>query len=390
VTPDLFSSPEPDAPAGAEAALTVGALDRLCRKLLEGEVGPVWVKGEISGLKAYQSGHWYFTLKDADAQIRCVMWRTSAAKAGPPPPDGTQLFLFGTPTVWEERGEFRFNATRLLALEGVGAEQLAFERTRKALEKDGLFDPARKRPLPRFVRRVAVVTSLDGAALRDIITVSRKRWPSVGLVVFGTKVQGAEAEAGVVAALERVDRVPGLDVCIVGRGGGAREDLVVFNSEAVCRALARVRVPTVSAVGHETDISLTDLVADVRAATPSAAAELVVPDRDAWLRRADDLGARLAGALTQRGRLAHERLARSADRLEAALGDLLEARKRQAERLAAQLDALSPLKVLGRGYAVPTGADGRVLKHTADFAAGMPFTLRVSDGSVPARAEERK
>ena len=384
---DLFSSSS-DTTAGAESALSVAALDRLCRKLLEGEIGPVWVKGEISGLKVYQSGHWYFTLKDADAQIRCVMWRTYAAKAGPQPQDGTQVFLFGTPTVWEERGEFRLNATRLLALEGIGAEQLAFEKAKKALEKDGLFDPARKRPLPRFVRRVAVVTSLDGAALRDIITVSRKRWPSIELVVFGTKVQGAEAEAGVVAALEQVNRVPGLDVCIVGRGGGAREDLHVFNAEAVCRALARVNVPTVSAVGHETDISLTDLVADVRAATPSAAAELVVPDRESWVRRTDDLGTRLAGALGQRGRLARERMARSADRLEAALGDLLEDRRRQADRLAAQLDALSPLKVLGRGYAVPTSRAGKVLKRVADLPAGTEFSLRVSDGSVAARVNK--
>ncbi|HEU5359211.1 MAG TPA: exodeoxyribonuclease VII large subunit [Gemmatimonadales bacterium] len=380
---DLFS--RSDQPA--EGALTVAELDRRCRRLLEGEIGPTWVKGEVSGLKAYQSGHWYFTLKDQDAQIRCVMWRANAVKAGPPPADGAQVFLFGTPTVWEERGEFRLTVTRLLALEGVGAQQLAFERTKKALEKDGLFDPARKRALPAFARTVAVVTSLDGAALHDIITVARKRWPAVRLIAIGTKVQGGEAEAEVVAALKRVDRLDGVDVCIVGRGGGAREDLEVFNREAVCRALAAVRVPTVSAVGHETDISLTDLVADVRAATPSAAAELVVPDRAIWWHRAQDLATRLAGALTQRGRLARERLARSADRLEAALDDLLLDRRRHADRLAAQLDALSPLKVLGRGYAVPTGAEGRVLKTVADFGPGAPFTLRVSDGSVPARVE---
>ncbi|MFI5235085.1 MAG: exodeoxyribonuclease VII large subunit [Gemmatimonadales bacterium] len=383
--PDLFSSS--DRPAGTEAALSVGQLDGLCRKLLEGQIGAVWVQGEISGLKAYQSGHWYFTLKDQDAQIRCVMWRTYAAKAGPPPADGAQVFLFGTPTVWEERGEFRFNATKLLALEGIGAAQLAFEKVKKALEKDGLFDPARKRPLPAFVRRVAVVTSLDGAALRDIITVARKRWPGIGLVVVGTKVQGSEAETEVIAALERVNRLEGIDVCIVGRGGGAREDLDVFNREAVCRALARLTMPTVSAVGHETDISLTDLVADVRAATPSAAAELVVPERESWVRRSQELATRLAGALGQRGRLARERLARSADRLEGALTDLLEDRRRLADRLAAQLDALSPLKVLGRGYAVPVAADGRVLKTTGDFAVGDRFTLRVSDGTVPARVE---
>ncbi|MGH7533230.1 MAG: exodeoxyribonuclease VII large subunit [Gemmatimonadales bacterium] len=382
---DLFES----AAEPAEAALTVAELDRRCRRLLEGEIGPIWVQGEVSGLKTYQSGHWYFTLKDADAQIRCVMWRANAAKVGPAPIDGTPVFLFGTPTVWEERGEFRLTVTRLLAQAGIGAKQLEFERTKKILEKDGLFDPARKRPLPSFVRTIAVVTSLDGAALHDIVTVAQKRWPAVRIIVFGTKVQGSEAEAEVVAALGRVDRVPGIDVCIVGRGGGAREDLDVFNREAVCRALARVTVPTVSAVGHETDVSLTDLIADARAATPSAAAELVVPDREGWWRRAQELATRLAGALTQRGRLAHERLARSADRLEAALGQRLVDRRRQIERIAAQLDALSPLKVLGRGYAVATSVEGRVLMTVEDLPPGAAFTLRVSDGSVPARVEPK-
>lgn len=382
---DLFSAA--DAPIPAETALSVAQLDRACRKLLEGEIGPVWVRGEISGLKAYQSGHWYFTLKDEEAQLRCVMWRTYAAKVGEPPADGTPVFLFGTPTVWEDRGEFRLNATRLLATAGIGAAQLAFERAKEALAKDGLFDPARKRRLPDLPRGVAVVTSLDGAALRDIITVTRKRWPGMPLVVFGTKVQGAEAEREVIAALARVDRTPGLDVCIVGRGGGAREDLDVFNREAVCRALARVRIPTVSAVGHETDVTLTDLVADARAATPSAAAELVVPDRARWAARAGDLATRLATALTQRGRLARERLARSADRLEAALTGLLDDRRRRADHLAAQLDALSPLRVLGRGYAVATAPDGRLLRRTADFHPGDRFALRVSDGTVPARVE---
>ncbi|MGH7590064.1 MAG: exodeoxyribonuclease VII large subunit [Gemmatimonadales bacterium] len=383
--PDLFDS----ADQPIDAALTVAELDRRCRRLLEGEVGPVWVQGEVSGLKTYQSGHWYFTLKDADAQIRCVMWRANAAKAGPAPVDGTPVFLFGTPTVWEERGEFRLTVTKLLAHAGIGAKQLELERTRKLLEKEGLFDPARKRPLPSFVRTIAVVTSLDGAALHDIVTVARRRWPAVRIIVFGTKVQGSEAEAEVIAALGRVDRIPGIDVCIVGRGGGAREDLDVFNREAVCRALAHVAVPTVSAVGHETDISLTDLIADARAATPSAAAELVVPDREGWWRRAQDLATRLAGALTQRGRLAHERLARSADRLEAALGQLLVDRRRQLERIAAQLDALSPLKVLGRGYAVATSVEGKVLVTVHDLPPGSAFTLRVSDGSVPARVEPK-
>jgi exodeoxyribonuclease VII large subunit len=184
-----------------------------------------------------------------------------------------------------------------------------------------------------------------------------------------------------------VNRIPGLDLCIVGRGGGAREDLAAFNSEAVCRALANVRVPTVSAVGHEIDISLTDLVADLRAATPSAAAELAVADRRDVLRLVDDLSLRLAAGLTGRTRLAGERLARNRDRLHAAVDGVLGTRRSLADRLGAQLDALSPLRVLGRGYAVPMDQDGRVLKRRADFIKDAEFRLRVADGDVPARVE---
>jgi exodeoxyribonuclease VII large subunit len=190
-----------------------------------------------------------------------------------------------------------------------------------------------------------------------------------------------------VRALRLVNRLPGVDLCILGRGGGGREDLAAFNTEAVCRALAAVLVPTISAVGHEVDVSLTDLVADVRAATPSAAAELAVPDRRDVTRLVDDLSGRLASGLTSRTRLAAERLARTADRLQAGVQSALQTRRSQTERLAVQLDALSPLKVLGRGYAVPLGTDGRVLKRRAEFVADSSFRLRVADGEVRARVE---
>ena len=252
------------------------------------------------------------------------MWRTYSARVKSAPPDGAQVFVFGIPTVWEERGEFRLNVTELLITDQLGQQQLELERIRRALEKDGLFDPARKRPLPALPERIAVVTSLDGAALRDIITVSRRRWPAVQLLVVGTKVQGMEAEAELVRALGIVNRLEGVDLCVVGRGGGSREDLAVFNTEAVCRALAAVKVPTISAVGHETDVSLSDLVADVRAATPSAAMELAVPDRADLARQVAALGFRLGRALGRGTRLAGERLARSGDRLEAALARQLE------------------------------------------------------------------
>jgi exodeoxyribonuclease VII large subunit len=234
---------------------------------------------------------------------------------------------------------------------------------------------------------VAVVTSTAGAALRDVITVVGKRWPCCRLLVLNARVQGDGAVGALVRALKLVNRIPGVELCIVGRGGGGREDLAAFNSEKVCRALAAVRVPTISAVGHETDLSLTDLVADVRAPTPSAAAEIAVADRREVLRQLDDLAARLAGGLGGRTRLGAERLARTADRLHGAIDALFRRERHRADRLAAQLDALSPLRILDRGYAVPVGPDGHVLKRRAQFAPGAPFRLRVADGDIPARVE---
>ncbi len=378
---DLFT-PNPDAP------WTPVQLARAARRVVEAGIGPIWLRGEITGLKAYASGHWYFTVGDRLAQIRCVMWRTYTQRLKSPPADGTQVYLLGTPTVWEERGEFRLNVTQLLVTDRIGQQQLALERIREALTRDGLFDPSRKRPLPEHPTILAVVTSLEGAALRDIITVSRKRWPSAQLLLFGARVQGSEAEGDLVRALERVNRLPGIEVCILARGGGAREDLAVFNSEAVCRALAAVTVPTISAVGHETDLSFTDLIADVRAATPSAAMEVALPDQVHFARQIAGCGIRLATALGRSTRLGRERLERSADRLQASLDQRLERRRRDLERLAAQLDALSPLKVLDRGYGVARGPDGRVLKQLSSFPPGLDFTLRVVDGDVPARVRD--
>ena len=316
------------------------------------------------------------------------MWRTYTQRLKTPPPEGTQVFLFGTPTLWEERGEFRLNVTQLLVTDQVGQQQLGLERIREALARDGLFDPSRKRSLPALPGTIAVVTSLEGAALRDIITVARRRWPMIRLLVLGARVQGAEAEGDLVRALRRVNRLRKAECCVLARGGGGKDDLAVFNSEAVCRALAAVRVPTISAVGHETDLCLTDLIADVRAATPSAAMELALPDRGDFARQVAGLGVRLATALGRGTRLARERVGRSADRLQAALDQRLERRRRDLERLAAQLDALSPLKVLDRGYSVARGADGLVLKRVESFTSGLDFTLRVSDGDVAARVQE--
>jgi exodeoxyribonuclease VII large subunit len=365
----------------------VSQLSASVKRLLDGHPMPLWVRGEVVQCKVWSSGHWYFTLRDKKSQVRCCLFGLNAARAGKPPADGTEVYVLGRPGLYEEKGEFQLVVSRILPTSALGLKQQELERVKALLQQDGLFDPARKRRLPAYPSTIALVTSRDGAAVHDVVTVTRKRWPGARLLVVAAKVQGDGAVDDLVHALRLVNRLPGVELCIVGRGGGAREDLAAFNSEAVCRALAAVRVPTVSAVGHEIDVSLTDLVADVRAATPSAAAELAVADRRDVLRLVDDLSVRLASGLTGRTRLVGERLSRTADRLHARIEAVIEARRNRLERSAAQLDALSPLKVLGRGYSVPTGSDGRVLKRQADFVSGEAFDLRVSDGTVRARTE---
>jgi exodeoxyribonuclease VII large subunit len=371
----------------AEDVWSVTRLTTTVKRMIEGEIPAIWVRGEVAGCKTYPSGHCYFTLRDSMCQVRCCLWKRDMPKAGKPPADGTEVYVLVRPGFYEVKGEFQLNVQRILPSSAVGRAQQELERVKALLHKDGLFDPARKRPMPALAGTLAVVTSTAGAALRDMLTVARRRWPSARVLVVNARVQGEGAVEALVRALRLVNRLPEVDVCIVGRGGGDREDLAAFNAEAVCRALAEVRVPTISAVGHETDISLTDLVADLRAPTPSAAAELALPDQRAVRRALDDLAARLAGGLGNRARLGLERVDRAGDRLDAAMGALLDRHRHQVARLSAQLDALSPLRVLDRGYAVPTGAAGRVLKRRAEFVPGTPFTLRVVDGQVAARVE---
>jgi exodeoxyribonuclease VII large subunit len=347
----------------------------------------IWVRAEVCEYKTYSSGHHYFTVRDARAQMRCVMWKQDARRLTAVPEVGMEVFLLGRASYWDEKGEFRFTVATLIPTAAMGAAQLELERVRNALRAEGLFDAERKRPLPAYPAVIAVVTSPDGAALRDVVTVTRRRWPGTRILVVGCRVQGETAPAEVAAALHRVNRIEGVDLCIVGRGGGARDDLACFNHEAVCRALAAVRVPTIAAIGHETDISLCDLVADHRAATPSAAAEAGVPDRREVERRLRELGLRVANGLSRRTRLAAERLARLQDRAQAALGQGVERRRHQLDRLGAQLDALSPLRVLERGYTVVLDDGGRVLRRRSDFPEGRRFRLRLADGEVPGRVE---
>jgi exodeoxyribonuclease VII large subunit len=379
--PDLFAS------AGmgpGDRAWTVTDVTRRARQLIESGFTRLWVRGEVTGFKAYRSGHWYFSLRDKQAQVRCVMWRGDN-QGHQAPAEGTQVFVEAEPTVWDEKGEFRLTVRELIPTDATGAWQLKFEQARAALERDGLLDPARKRPLPPFPARLAVVTSAEGAALRDIVSVLRRRWPAVEVLLVPARVQGEGAEGDLLQALALVNRLPKVDVVIVGRGGGSREDLWVFNAERVARAVAAQAAPTISAVGHETDVTLTDLVADHRAPTPSAAAEAAVPDRAAVGQAVASLARRLGHGLARRTELGRERLERTGDRLEAAIRGHLDDRANRLARLAAGLDALSPLKVLQRGYAVARDEAGGVMKRMAQFNLGETFLLTVSDGDVRAR-----
>jgi exodeoxyribonuclease VII large subunit len=376
-----------DTPSAADQVWSVGQLSTAINRLIDGALPAIWVRGEVLQCKVWSSGHWYFTLRDRHSQVKCCMFRLNASRAGRPPADGTEVFVLAKPGLYQEKGEFQLVISRMLPTSAVGQKQQELERVKAILQQDGLFDPARKRPVPSFASTIALVTSPDGAALKDVVTVTRKRWPCARILFVAARVQGDGAAQELVRALGLVNRIRGLDLCIVGRGGGARQDLAAFNSEAVCRALANVRVPTISAVGHEVDVSLTDLVADLRAPTPSAAAEMAVADRRDVQRLVDDLSVRLASGLTGRTRLASARLSRSTDRLRSGLERILAGSQSQTDRLAAQLDALSPLKVLGRGYAVPISESGHVLKRRSDFITGEPFRLRVADGDVGARVE---
>ncbi len=380
------TSPSSPSSLSGPTALSVTQLVSALRRAVEGATGTVWIKGEVTSFKAYGSGQWYFTLRDPESSIRCVMWKSNTLKVGAKPLDGTEVYALVTPTVWADKGELRATVQVMLPTVGIGVQQLNREKVRAALEKDGLLDPARKRSLPQFPRSIAVVTSAEGAALQDIITVARKRWSSVRLLVVGAKVQGDGAARELCRALAVVNRLR-VDLCIIGRGGGSREDLQAFDNEKVCRAVAALKMPVISAVGHETDASLTDLVADVRAATPSAAAERAVPDREDCLRYLTSLSSRLAHGLRRRTGLVTQRLARSGDRIQVAMTRRLVEPRSLLDRYAGQLEALSPLKVLGRGYSVARLADGRVARRRADLPSGTEFTLRVSDGDVASHAD---
>jgi exodeoxyribonuclease VII large subunit len=383
---------------------SVSQVNRAVRLLLEDTVEPLWVSGEVANWTRARSGHCYFTLKDEKAQLRCAMFRSEAQMLPIDPDEGMSIRAFGRLTLYEGRGEFQLVARRL---EGEGAEglwRLAFEKLRAKLEEEGLLDPELRRPLPRFPDRIGVVTSPTGAALRDILSVVRRRAPWTKVVLRGTRVQGEGAAQEIADAIRVLGRPEHVDVLIVGRGGGSIEDLWAFNEEPVARAIADCPVPVVSAVGHEVDVTIADLVADLRAPTPSAAGEAVVPDAGELVRGLSGVEGRLrsalGGAVGRRRRrlgiasralgLGAQRLVRprreelkwALDRMARSMRGRMETARGSLGGLAATMDVLSPLSTLRRGYAIPMGAEGRILRSVAELGAGVEFSLQVADGSI--------
>lgn len=400
---ELFGQPE---------AYTVSDLTHYIREMFDVDyrLQDVWVQGEVGNLSRPSSGHLYFSLKDAGAQIRCVMWRTSVEQQDAIPQVGDAVMVHGRISVYDVQGAYQLYADTIQAAGGVGDLYREFERLKAQLEAQGLFDLERKRELPDFPRRVGIVTSPTSAAIRDMLTVIERRWPLLEVVVAPTLVQGEGAPSQIVAALERLYALDDIDAIIVGRGGGSIEDLWAFNDERVAYAIFASPVPLITGVGHETDFTIADFVADVRAPTPSAAAELLTPNRDDYLLTVDAHAERLYeafGDLLGEARSLLEMNARALQHLspqtyvsnarerledlelaiQSALAHRLELLQERVARDSARLKALNPLAVLERGYAVVRKkTTGKVVRHVKQVKSGDKLQIRVSDGEFEADA----
>jgi exodeoxyribonuclease VII large subunit len=404
----LDDSLTPDGRSRARA-LSISDLNEATKRLLDDCLPQVWVRGEVTNWRAAASGHRYFTLRDDRSQVRCVLFKGDAWKLPVDPEDGMEVLALGQPTLYPVSGRFQI-IVRSLEGVGEGLWQIAFERLKKTLDVDGLLSPDRKRAIPTFPHLIGVLTSKKGAALRDVLTVIRRRSPWVDVVVQHCRVQGEGAALEIRDSLERLSSWGQCDAIILTRGGGSSEDLWCFNEEVAVRAVAACPIPVICAVGHETDLTLCELVADLRAPTPSVAAELAVPDVGELKRDLVQLSGGLVQGLRRcarrgrdRVRLVERRLPRPAVRgienararlqrlggdLPRAVGGVLEASGGQVSVLAARLNALSPLQTLARGYAVPTGSAGQLLSGVEDFREEEAFQLRLRDGRIKARTEK--
>ncbi|MBQ1589169.1 MAG: exodeoxyribonuclease VII large subunit [Oscillospiraceae bacterium] len=391
--------------------LSVTELNQLVRGKLERDpdLQSVCIRGEISNYKLYPSGHHYFSLKDSESAIRCVLFRGSAASLRFRPENGMQVLAVGRVSLYPRDGSYQFYCTRLLP-DGAGDLSVAFEQLKQKLFQEGLFDPAHKKKLPAFPHRIGIVTSPAGAAVHDMLRILGKRYPLSRVILLPVRVQGAEAPGEIARAIDYANAHAIADVLIVGRGGGSVEDLWAFNDEGVSRAIFRSRIPVVSAVGHEPDVTISDFTADLRAATPSNAAELVAPDQSELRAALEGMRASMLASMRQRLTRSRQQLTGlSASpmlrnpmnylqerrlRLDKLTGDfrrvgtrLLQARRQGLIRLSASLDAMSPLKVLARGYSMTADADGRLISSVTEVSPGQSLTILVSDGKIRAAVE---
>jgi len=380
------------------------------KEVVETALPPCCVEGEISNCRKSPAGHWYLTLKDDNSEVSAVIWRSTAARLKFEPKHGLQVLATGSLQVYVARGSCQFIINRLMP-QGMGELELAFRQLKDQLAADGLFDEERKRPLPVIPKRIALITSPSSAAVRDMIQVIMRRWPAAQLVILPVPVQGPDAAGRIASAINSVGRVPDVDVVITGRGGGSLEDMWAFNEEVVARAIAGCPVPVVAAVGHETDVSIADMVADRRALTPSEAGELVVPSMDDLRHSARELAQRLDRSVA--GRIEHYRLRLNAletrpiflrpmtliddrrqlvdelaERATRAVQLQVERRQQRLASTAASLDALSPLKVLSRGYSVTTDGAGRIFQSVDQLVINDEIHTRLMNGTLVSQVSD--
>ena len=397
-----------------DQALTVTQLNLYLRDLLDSQslLANVCVRGELSNYKIYPSGHHYFTLKDNESSLKCVMFKSNSMRLRFRPESGMGVTAWGRVSVYPRDGVYQLYCTQLMP-EGTGDLQVAFEQLKAKLDAEGLFDPSHKKPLPAFPERIAIITSSAGAAVHDMIRILGRRWPMAKLLLLPVRVQGSEAPAEIAGAIRYANEFKLADLIITGRGGGSIEDLWAFNDERVARAIFASEIPVISAVGHEPDVTISDYVADRRASTPSNAAEIAVPDQreisdllagydlrisQAMRKRIGSLRDRLEAVQARRVMTAptahidqrRMELDRSRERLAAAEEQILAKRRQQFVALTASLDAMSPLRVLTRGYAIPTDEAGNVVRSVTEIRTGDRLSLTMSDGSLGCLVDDVK
>ncbi len=388
--------------------LAVSQINAYIKQLLDsdGLLQELCIRGELSNYKVYPSGHHYFTLKDSAGALRCVMFRGSAAALRFRPENGMQVLALGRITVFPRDGAYQLYCSGLMP-DGVGDLHVAYEQLKEKLQAEGLFDPAHKKPIPKYPHTIAIITSSAGAAVHDMLRILRARYPMCKVLLLGVRVQGAEAPPEICGAIRYVNRFALADLIITGRGGGSIEDLWAFNDERVAREIYHSVIPVISAVGHEPDVTISDFVADLRAATPSNAAELAAPDQTELRLMLENARAAMLQSVKRQLKLSRQRL-ESAGRshvlqsptayvqdrrmlldhltkaLSAACSGTLSKKRQRFAALSAGLDAMSPLKVLGRGYSVVTQPDGKVVRSVRQLSTGKSVVLRLSDGSAQA------